>query len=169
MSQFGQKEGVNIFQKCPKGRKGGGVNPNWDIVPNFLNFLFWHLPLEYLIISFTTRVQTNFKNLAEIWYSAKFWTPFQPNRICFWTNWFTWTLGGFLMGGGGDIRQKLLVLVVYDHKTRVSRCYERGWWWATILGCVVSNIDNWTREYFCQTRFLLFEALQWYNTKLNIQ
>ena len=37
--------GVNIFQKCPKfknvpkvGRRG--VNPNWDIVPNFLDFLF---------------------------------------------------------------------------------------------------------------------------------
>ena len=31
--------GVNIFQKCPKGRKGG-INANWDIVPNFLDFLF---------------------------------------------------------------------------------------------------------------------------------
>ena len=39
--------GVSIFQKCLKfknvpkvGRGGGGVNPNWDIVPNFLDFLF---------------------------------------------------------------------------------------------------------------------------------
>ena len=31
--------GGHIFQKCPKGWKGGG-NPNWDIVPNFLDFLF---------------------------------------------------------------------------------------------------------------------------------
>ena len=29
--------GVNIFQKCPKFKN---VNPNWDIVPNFLDFLF---------------------------------------------------------------------------------------------------------------------------------
>ena len=38
--------GVNIFKKClkfknvPKVGGGGGVNPNWDIVPNFLDFLF---------------------------------------------------------------------------------------------------------------------------------
>ena len=37
--------GVNIFQKCPKFKNvpkvgRGGVNPNWDIVPNFLDFLF---------------------------------------------------------------------------------------------------------------------------------
>ena len=37
--------GVNIFEKCPKFKNfpkvgGGGVNPNWDIVPNFLDFLF---------------------------------------------------------------------------------------------------------------------------------
>ena len=38
--------GVNIFQKCPKFKnvtkvgRGGGFNPNWDIVPNFLDFLF---------------------------------------------------------------------------------------------------------------------------------
>ena len=30
---------MSQIQKCPKGRKGG-VNPNWDIVPNFLDFLF---------------------------------------------------------------------------------------------------------------------------------
>ena len=30
---------ISQIQKCPKGRKGG-VNPNWDIVPNFLDFLF---------------------------------------------------------------------------------------------------------------------------------
>ena len=24
----------------------GGGNPNWDIVPNFLAFLFWRLPLD---------------------------------------------------------------------------------------------------------------------------
>ena len=47
MSQFGKKGGwVSIFQKClkfknvPKVGGGGGVNPNWDIVPNFLDFLF---------------------------------------------------------------------------------------------------------------------------------
>ena len=38
--------GVNIFQKCPKFKNdprvggGGGVNPIWEIVPNFLYFLF---------------------------------------------------------------------------------------------------------------------------------
>ena len=38
--------GVSIFQKClkfknvPKGGGGRGVNPNWDIVPNCLDFLF---------------------------------------------------------------------------------------------------------------------------------
>ena len=34
--------GVNIFQKCLKFKNVpnvGGVNPNWDIVPNFLVFL----------------------------------------------------------------------------------------------------------------------------------
>ena len=31
---------MSQIQKCPKGRKGGRVNPNWDIVPNFLDFLF---------------------------------------------------------------------------------------------------------------------------------
>ena len=30
---------MSQIQKCPKGRKGG-VHPNWDIVPNFLDFLF---------------------------------------------------------------------------------------------------------------------------------
>ena len=44
MSQFGQRGGVNIFQKCLKFKNvpnvggGVGVNPNWDIVPNFLVF-----------------------------------------------------------------------------------------------------------------------------------
>ena len=38
-------EGVNIFQKYPKFKNvpkvgRGEVNPNWDIVPNFLDFLF---------------------------------------------------------------------------------------------------------------------------------
>ena len=42
-----RRGGVNIFQKClkfknvPKVGGGGGVNPNCDIVPNFLDFLFW--------------------------------------------------------------------------------------------------------------------------------
>ena len=51
MSQFGQRGGGQHFskmsqiQKCPKFKnvpnvRGGGVNPNWDIVPNFLAFLF---------------------------------------------------------------------------------------------------------------------------------
>ena len=31
---------MSQIQKCPKGREVGGVNPNWDIVPNFLDFLF---------------------------------------------------------------------------------------------------------------------------------
>ena len=31
---------MSEIQKCPKGRRGGGVNPNWDIVKNFLDFLF---------------------------------------------------------------------------------------------------------------------------------
>ena len=31
---------MSQIQKCPKGRRGGVVNPNWDIVPNFLDFLF---------------------------------------------------------------------------------------------------------------------------------
>ena len=45
--------GVNISQKylkfknVPKVGGGGGVNPNWDIVPNFLDFLFWRLPLQF--------------------------------------------------------------------------------------------------------------------------
>ena len=30
---------MSEIQKCPNGRRGGG-NPNWDIVPNFLDFLF---------------------------------------------------------------------------------------------------------------------------------
>ena len=30
---------MSQIQKCSKGRKGG-FNPNWDIVPNFLDFLF---------------------------------------------------------------------------------------------------------------------------------
>ena len=43
---LGRGGGVNIFQKClkfknvPKVGGGGGVNPNWDIVKNFLDFLF---------------------------------------------------------------------------------------------------------------------------------
>ena len=46
--------GVNIFQKCLKFKNvpnvggGGGVNPNGDIVPNFLAFLFIRLPLIQL-------------------------------------------------------------------------------------------------------------------------
>ena len=36
--------GVSTFFKMSeilKGRRGGdGINPNWDIVPNFLDFLF---------------------------------------------------------------------------------------------------------------------------------
>ena len=48
MSQFGHRAGVKgkIYKKClkfknvPKVGGGGGVNPNWDIVPNFLDFLF---------------------------------------------------------------------------------------------------------------------------------
>ena len=38
--------GVNIFQIClkfknvPKVGGGEGINPNWDIVPNFLDILF---------------------------------------------------------------------------------------------------------------------------------
>ena len=41
----GQRGGVNIYKKCLKLKNvpkvgGGGVNPNWDIVPNFLDFLF---------------------------------------------------------------------------------------------------------------------------------
>ena len=27
-------------KNVPKVGRGGGVNPNWDIVPNFLDFLF---------------------------------------------------------------------------------------------------------------------------------
>ena len=30
--------------KMSQRSEGGGVNPNWDIVPNFLDFLFWWLP-----------------------------------------------------------------------------------------------------------------------------
>ena len=30
---------MSEIQKCPKCG-GWGVNPNWDIVPNFLDFLF---------------------------------------------------------------------------------------------------------------------------------
>ena len=43
--------GVNIFQKCLKFKNvpnvggGGGVNPNWDIVPNFLVFFLVTSPL----------------------------------------------------------------------------------------------------------------------------
>ena len=49
MSQFGQRGGQHFskmseIQKCPKGRRG----TNWDIVPNFLDFLFWCLPLGYV-------------------------------------------------------------------------------------------------------------------------
>ena len=44
--------GVNIFQKCLKFKNvpnvggGGGVNPNWDIVPNFLVFFLVTPPLS---------------------------------------------------------------------------------------------------------------------------
>ena len=31
---------MSEIKKCPKCRGGGGVNPNWDIVTNFLDFLF---------------------------------------------------------------------------------------------------------------------------------
>ena len=40
---------MSEIQKCPIGRRGGSVNPNWDIVPNFLDFLFRWLPLLLLI------------------------------------------------------------------------------------------------------------------------
>ena len=47
MTQFGQRGGVSIIPKCLKfknvpkvGGGGGRVNPNWDIVPNFFDFLF---------------------------------------------------------------------------------------------------------------------------------
>ena len=45
MSQFGQRGGVNIFQKCLQFKNapkvgGGGVNPKCDPVPKFLDFLF---------------------------------------------------------------------------------------------------------------------------------
>ena len=46
MSQICKKGGVSIFQKCLKLKYvqkvggGGEVNPNWDIVPDFLDFLF---------------------------------------------------------------------------------------------------------------------------------
>ena len=30
---------MSEIPKCPKCRRGGGVNPNWDIVPNFLFFI----------------------------------------------------------------------------------------------------------------------------------
>ena len=51
MSQFGQKGGGSTFFKnVPNSkmsqRSEGGVNPNWDIVPNVLDFLFWCLPLK---------------------------------------------------------------------------------------------------------------------------
>ena len=51
MSQFGQRGGsaffINVWNsKMSQRSKGGGVNPNWDIVPNFLDFLFWRLPLQ---------------------------------------------------------------------------------------------------------------------------
>ena len=44
MSQIDQKGGVSIFQKCLKFKnvsnvgRGGGANPNSDIVPNFPGF-----------------------------------------------------------------------------------------------------------------------------------
>ena len=53
MSQFGQRGGGQHFskmseiQKCPKGRRG--VNPNWDIVPNFLDFQFWCLFISEIL------------------------------------------------------------------------------------------------------------------------
>ena len=46
MSPFGQRGGGQHFskmteiQKCSKGQREGGVSPNWDIVPHFLDFLF---------------------------------------------------------------------------------------------------------------------------------
>ena len=49
MSELDPREGVSTFQKCLKfknvpkvgggGERGGG-NPNWDVVPNFLDFVF---------------------------------------------------------------------------------------------------------------------------------
>ena len=55
MSQIDQRGGgVSIFQKCLKlknvpnvgGGRGGGVNPNWDIVPNFTVFFLVTPPLR---------------------------------------------------------------------------------------------------------------------------
>ena len=45
MSQFGQRGGSTFFKNVPNSKtsersEGGVVNPNWDIVPNFLDFLF---------------------------------------------------------------------------------------------------------------------------------
>ena len=36
--------------KCPKGLRGGG-NPNWDIVPNFLDFYFDASPYKALTLT----------------------------------------------------------------------------------------------------------------------
>ena len=36
--------------KMSQRSEGGRVNPNWDIVPNFLDFLFWRLPFIFLIL-----------------------------------------------------------------------------------------------------------------------
>ena len=45
---------TKLFQNCPKFKNfpkvgGGRVNSNWEIDPNFLDILFWQLPLFYLI------------------------------------------------------------------------------------------------------------------------
>ena len=42
-----------FFKNVPNSKmsqrsEGGGVNPDWDIVPNFLDFLFWWLPYPWV-------------------------------------------------------------------------------------------------------------------------
>ena len=60
MSQIDQKGGVSIFQKCLKFKNvsnvggGGGVNPNWDIVPNFTIFFSDASPKDITQIRFTS-------------------------------------------------------------------------------------------------------------------
>ena len=41
----------NVWNSKMSQRSEGGVNPNWDIVPNFLDFLFWWLPLLIIVIT----------------------------------------------------------------------------------------------------------------------
>ena len=83
MSQIGKKGGVSIFQKClkfknvPKVGWGGGVNPNWDIVPNFSILYFDASPYN---VSLVETFEVNCKD-GIIYPSGKIETFYRNSQI----------------------------------------------------------------------------------------